>query len=408
MKAEGRLKTRLPPSFRAFLAASNGWRNVSFEIPELRSAEKIQWFKREHRDWINAYTDPMAGTEILLPADQGYFNYAEVDTVSFDLTHLAQTLCISDAGDGAVLLLNPMVIWPDGEWETWFFANWLPGAQRYRSFADWMRHELAGLTDEPFSHSVVPGELPAVYLDGPSKATRRKRPREETPALAVALNRLSAKEKSNRIKAVRQLGRIGGREAIRTLVDLLKKDHDPDVRREAAETLGRTRAEEAILPLIAAIDDAGVNSTAIHALGNFRDERSAQCLLQILREGGMYATVAAGVLGMRGDHRALESLSGFLQSKDPRDNHIGNIAGRLIADFQGPGLAALEPLAASPDAETRRRAIDGIGDIAFGAKEKPVKERAREFLRRRLEVEQDSELRGQLQLQIDITTRKSL
>src|SRR5262249_43841856 len=33
------------------------------------------------------------------------------------------------------------VVTPDGEWETWFFANWLPGAVRYRSFAEWLEDE---------------------------------------------------------------------------------------------------------------------------------------------------------------------------------------------------------------------------------------------------------------------------
>ena len=29
----------------------------------------------------------------------------------------------------------------DGEWEAWFFANWLPGATRFRSFAELMEAE---------------------------------------------------------------------------------------------------------------------------------------------------------------------------------------------------------------------------------------------------------------------------
>lgn len=41
---------------------------------------------------------------------------------------------ISDLGDSAIYLLNPLAISPEGEWEAWFFANWNPGAVRYRSF----------------------------------------------------------------------------------------------------------------------------------------------------------------------------------------------------------------------------------------------------------------------------------
>ena len=75
-KAENRLKIALRPSYRAFLSSSNGWRNASREVPILRPVEKIRWFKREHREWVHAYADPMQGTEPLLPAEQDYFNSA--------------------------------------------------------------------------------------------------------------------------------------------------------------------------------------------------------------------------------------------------------------------------------------------------------------------------------------------
>src|SRR6266403_1691442 len=169
LAAETRLKVKLPPSYRAFLGASNGWRNASRAVPVLRPVEKIRWFKREHRDWAQAYLDPMQNEEPILPAERDYFNYSQEDSVNFEVKHLAHTLCISEVGDSAVLLLNSMVVWPDGEWEVWFFANWLPGATRYLSFADWMRHELAALRDATFAHSIAPGELPTVYLDGPAK-----------------------------------------------------------------------------------------------------------------------------------------------------------------------------------------------------------------------------------------------
>jgi HEAT repeat protein len=270
-----------------------------------------------------------------------------------------------------------------------------------------MRHELAGLTEEPFEHSNKPGQQPTVFLDGPTTAKRRIRPREEILTFDEVLKRLSSKTRANRVKAVRQLGRIGSEVAVTTLLDLLKHDYDYHVRCEAAETLGRMRVETAIDPLIAAIDDEGMNTTAIHALSGFGDERSAQWLLGILGEGGMYATSAAHVLGIRGDNRAVDYLARFLISKDPRDNHIGNISGRLIADFQGPGLVALEPLATDADVEIRRRSIVGLGDIAFGAKEKSIKARARQILRKCLESETDPELRRLLEVEIEITTKKS-
>ena len=70
-------------------------------------------------------------------------------------------------------------------------------------------------------------------------------------------------------------------------------------------------------------------------------------------------------------------------------------------------MAALEPLATDVDLEIRRRAIVGVGDLAFAAKEKPVKEKARELLRQCLEKEIDPELRQLLEVEIGITTRRS-
>lgn len=402
---EKRLKVTLPPSYRAFLAASNGWRQASRAVPVLRAAEKIKWFRKEHADWVEAYAvvDPR---EVRPVPEQEYFNYASEDSINFDARHLGQTLCVSELGDSAVLLLNPMVVWSDGEWETWFFANWLPGATRYRCFADWMRQELAQLLDETFEHSTKAGELPTVYLDGPAKSLRRIRPREEVLDLTTVLRRMASKKNRERVKAAQQLCRLGGTEAVAALLNALKTDCDPDVRCEAAEALGRLRAPEAVDALIAAIDDRGVNTTAIHALSGFNDEKSAQHLLKMVEENGMYGTSAAHVLSVRRDDRTVPLLVKILMSKAPSDQHTGNIAGRMIADFQNAGFLALEALVTHSDREVRGRSQLGMGDLAWGAKDKEVKIKARELLQRCLEAETDAELRRSLEISIEITSKK--
>ena len=58
--------------------------------------------------------------------------------------NLASCLQISDVGDSAVVLLNPDAVSPDGEWQTYFFASWIPGARGYRSFREFMEEELNG------------------------------------------------------------------------------------------------------------------------------------------------------------------------------------------------------------------------------------------------------------------------
>ena len=350
----------------------------------------------------------MQATGAIIPAEQDYFNYAG-GMVDLSAKHLAQTLCISETGDSAVLLLNPMVIWPDGEWEkARLFANWLPGASRYRSFADWIRHERAGLTDETFAHSVVPGELPIVYLDGPGKPSRRVRPREEILTFDEALKRLSSKTRSRRIKAVRHLARIGGDRAIQTLAVFLKVDYDYHVRCEAAEMLGGMRAKEAIAPLIEVTAETSyVASTAVQALGNFNDESSARRLLNLIEEDGSSSRSCGQCFG-ENDPRGVPVLVQRVISKEARDQHTGNIAGRYIAQFERAGYQALEPLTSHEEVEIRRRAINGIFDLACLAKEKALKMEARGLLETRLKTESDEALRLNLQVYIAIACNKKL
>jgi hypothetical protein len=49
---------------------------------------------------------------------------------------------VSATRDGAVILLNPRVKSTEGEWQTYFFANWIPGATVHDSFGEFMRNEL--------------------------------------------------------------------------------------------------------------------------------------------------------------------------------------------------------------------------------------------------------------------------
>jgi hypothetical protein len=74
--------------------------------------------------------------------DEAYFVYgADQRSEWLRVEHLATALEVSAEGDSAIYLLNPQVVASQGEWEAWYFANWLPGAQRYRSFWDLMQAE---------------------------------------------------------------------------------------------------------------------------------------------------------------------------------------------------------------------------------------------------------------------------
>ena len=115
---EGRLSRALPPSYRSFLATSNGFQQQSPFIQRLYSADEADWFGVRNQAWAEAYRETYP--------------------------NLASCLQISDVGDSAVVLLNPDAVSPDGEWQTDFFANWNPGAHGYRSFREYMEEGLNG------------------------------------------------------------------------------------------------------------------------------------------------------------------------------------------------------------------------------------------------------------------------
>ncbi len=119
IEVEMRLGVALSPSYTEFLKVTNGWRQPqahwAASAGSLWQISQVQWFAVANQDWIDAYTE-------------SYQAGGQLQTV----------LQISDDGDG-VYLLNPKVVESNGEWEAWFFANWNPGADKYRSFQEMMQ-----------------------------------------------------------------------------------------------------------------------------------------------------------------------------------------------------------------------------------------------------------------------------
>jgi HEAT repeat protein len=409
---EEQLKIKLPASYRTFLSASNGWKFDSDMTPAIRPAEKIRWFRKEHKDWYEAY---QMSAEPLSVMEKDYFDYAKQDCVVFEIKHLAQALCISEFGDEAVVLLNPMVVWPDGEWETWFFSNSSPGATRYRSFADWMCEEL----DQSLERTPIPDELPTVYLDPPTTPDRRVRRRQKPLVLEKVLKTLKSDDHWERCKATDQLGMLGGKQAIDALIEALN-DPFPEVRWHAASSLELLHPPEALEALITAAADGiygKANDNAIGALAAYNDEPSAQLLLKILEGGGYYAGVAGHALAKRKDARAIKPMldSLFSKAKDPRlarspEEIIaqGFPTWHILTQFEGAGYEALEPLVAHADVEIRGRAEKCIGDLASLAKDRITRRKAFELLQRCLTAETDPERRRYMEIQINISAKKNL
>ena len=145
--AEDRLGFALPPSYRSFLRATNGWRAAGYFVERFLPADEIAWFRERNAEWIESWLEGGRIAEARYGptpplTDEQYLVYGEEQrTVDMREEYLSAALQISEEGDGAVYLLNPRVVTPEGEWEAWFFASWLPGARRYRSFWELMQGE---------------------------------------------------------------------------------------------------------------------------------------------------------------------------------------------------------------------------------------------------------------------------
>ncbi len=151
LAVEARLGITLPPSYRAFLKASNGWKETTPFIKHLWSVDKIAWFAETHPEWFqqwlerydNSPSSDINGTASQSTiTDEEYFVYGEEqDCRQIRVNYLETALEISEVNDAALYLLNPDVMTEDGEWEAWFLADWLPGADRYPSFRAMMQAE---------------------------------------------------------------------------------------------------------------------------------------------------------------------------------------------------------------------------------------------------------------------------
>lgn len=132
-QAEERLRTTLPLSYRAFLKVSNGWRWMR---APLWSTEEVEWLSVRNQEFIDNWS------ALDLPiSDDEYFTYGEQQLPVVRAEYISSTLEISDWGNAEIYLLNPRVTIVDDEWEAWYYASYIPGAYRYRSFQELMQAE---------------------------------------------------------------------------------------------------------------------------------------------------------------------------------------------------------------------------------------------------------------------------
>jgi len=143
--AEKRLGVTLPPSYRSFLAFSNGWCPYSSVIWRLLPANEIEWLRMADPEGVAEVqefyrADALTDEEYL---DYDYPDHSERLRQEYhpDCLVVGKPRCSSPAG-GELLLLNPRVISADGEWEAIYFDAWAPGNKRCRTFRDLVSWDL--------------------------------------------------------------------------------------------------------------------------------------------------------------------------------------------------------------------------------------------------------------------------
>ncbi|WP_062444089.1 SMI1/KNR4 family protein [Herbidospora daliensis] len=132
---EERLGRVLPPTYRDFLRFSDGW-DFGPEENVLGSAE-VGWL-RDLEPELARIWGPQEGDQVPSVPDDLYFDYGPEQNGFVRGEYVPHTLLVGHHDDG-VYLLNPEVVTPEGEWEAWYLAPWLPGAVRARSFWELMQ-----------------------------------------------------------------------------------------------------------------------------------------------------------------------------------------------------------------------------------------------------------------------------
>jgi HEAT repeat protein len=324
--AEARLGTAFPPSYREFLQITNGWRMTTGFIERLRPAAEVQWFSSEDRATIDAWMS--AGGSDAVP-DEDYLVYGDEAIQPLRAEYLQTALAVSEYGDG-IYLLNPQIVTPEAEWEAWFFAHWVPGADRYRSFWDLMAAE-----HDHFLYAL--------------KSSRGKPTPRADPSLGVDAEDLDG---------------------------LLAALQTPEHRMNALQALGNLRDRRAFEPVLAIFQDSRVDlftrECAARTLGELHDPRAVQPLIDTFRQtpAEMSDLQFASLLGSaagRADS-ALDDLLGSITIQD------------MIAALEpmlGAGMAQHLQQTLTPEAVSRgmseqlsyaaRQGLLTLGDAALPA-----------------------------------------
>jgi SMI1 / KNR4 family (SUKH-1) len=134
-QAEKRLGLKLPDDYKAFLLVSNGLPELSSTTPALLPIEEVDLLKNQYR---KIYND-----EEMLNSIKSYYD-EEKETIA---EYVERAICISKIPEEQEIWLIPPIRKTD-DWQTWFFAFWLPGEDRFKSFRQFIENKIQRLDND--------------------------------------------------------------------------------------------------------------------------------------------------------------------------------------------------------------------------------------------------------------------
>jgi hypothetical protein len=394
---EARLGVALPPSYRQFLLTSDGWGPLSAFVHRLRPCSEIDWYIVENANAVEVWGQ---GDDDEGLSDTEYFRYAD-DSPWFRCAHLRHTLQISDHGDGD-LLLNPRAVTPDGEWECWFLAAWIPGVRRYASFAHWLLSEYRSFRRLEGIGGAEP-LLPEFAVPAPEvkrKAVKPKRPKLAARPLEELMDAMASSDAGVRSKAAKEFaGRLESRaqaerrpELIEPLTRMFRTSPHADVRNLCVQMItqvapnGSTPAAileafsdpdarvvlagiwahhnfdvrpafDALCRFVDTTDNPIVKDSAVLALREIADPRAIPVLLRVLHDRHQTFDQLFGTAAYALAAYGTEAVPHFIAALKDADARVRLAAVVGLAQFDDPSIIEhLRPMLADQDESVRTRA----------------------------------------------------
>jgi HEAT repeat protein len=393
---EARLGTSLPPSYRAFLAISDGaaafpaWGVVAADpgsdptgATGLHDAATVDWIRNTDR-LMASITNEITGDPgddpqylALVPEREylldGVLQHPEGGSEKGG--HLRHVLEVSTNIDGYATYLNPLVVDADGEWEAWDYGVKTLGAVRYASFRDLIVADIAQLelrvkTTGAFDETARFAEL----------EDRSRSPDERVPIAYELFGREASRERiaeaigeialdtdvetQVRQSAIRVLGYTWTASAISTLAQLAT---DPELRIRTAtvDVLAASLEPQAVAATRTILTDPTIPPMAFGLIWRCNEgvweawqERRHPLLLEALAKCG--------------DKRVIEPLAEALRDPDLPDDERGRLVSSVSYQFRDDPRLIAAVIAASTFQSTFVRVHTADTLLRLGATDEAI------------------------------------